>query len=183
MTMLEHLKTSRHIQELLALISFLALMAVGILWIIFNLTELNAKSMALATAQSTLSGIETRRAAVSVALSPQMPEPAGSPFLEGESQTVAGAHLQSRIIGLVTANGGFVTSSQSELQSLKPEDTSLRLSVSFEIAYPNIQPILYQIEAGMPYLFVEKLDLDAPEGAGPMKATLAVSGMWQRQQP
>ena len=183
MTVLERLNASRHIQELLALFSFLALMAIGILWIMFNITDLNEKSAALALAQSTLSRLETRHAAASKAPDSQQPEPEGSPFLEGESLTVAGAGLHSHIIGLILANGGFVTSSQSDLQSAKPEDTSLRLSVNFDIAYPNIQPLLYQIEAGKPYLFVEKLDLDAPEGEGPMKASLVVSGMWQRQQP
>ena len=51
MTVLERLNASRHIQELLALFSFLALMAIGILWIMFNITDLNEKSAALALAR------------------------------------------------------------------------------------------------------------------------------------
>ena len=51
-----------------------------------------------------------------------------------------------------------------------------------EIEQASLQPLLYDIEAGMPFLFVEQLVVQAPQGAsdhGKLKVTMSVSGKWQ----
>ena len=183
MTLLAKLKYTRSVQEALALFSFLALMALCIFTILLNFTMLNSQKEALAQAQSTFAKLQARKAEQPRTADNQQNEPEGSPFLDGESLTIAGARLQSRIIAMITGNGGFVTSSQLDLQNQKPEDTNLHLSVNFDINYVKIQSLLYQIEAGMPYLFIENLDLTAPEGGGPIKASMRVSGVWLREKP
>ena len=48
------------------------------------------------------------------------PAPTGSPFLEGQTVTVAGAALLQRVATAVTQFGGNVLSSQVELEGAKP---------------------------------------------------------------
>jgi general secretion pathway protein M len=53
-----------------------------------------------------------------------------------------------------------------------------------EVSQPALQTILYDIEAGMPYLFIEKLSIQSPEGfgepeSGRMRMTITVAGQWR----
>jgi general secretion pathway protein M len=49
-----------------------------------------------------------------------------------------------------------------------------------------LQKLLYDLEAGMPFLFVDQLDVQVPQttalnesGSGRIKVVLGVSGQWQ----
>ena len=53
-----------------------------------------------------------------------------------------------------------------------------------EIGQPALQKLLYDIEAGMPFLFVDQLVVQAPAGTstggdGRLRVMIAVSGQWQ----
>ena len=57
---------------------------------------------------------------------------------------------------------------------------------SCELEQPAVQQLLYDIEAGMPFLFIDQLVVQAPEGGtgaeaggGKMRVLLGVSGQWQ----
>jgi general secretion pathway protein M len=109
------------------------------------------------------------------------PVPAGSPFLEGQTVTVAGAALLQRVASAVTQVGGSVLSSQVELQGTQSKDGFVSLIASCEMDQASLQPLLYDLEAGMPFLFVDQLVAQAPistsEG-GRTRVLLAVSGLW-----
>jgi general secretion pathway protein M len=153
----------------------------------------------LVTTLIALSTISERRAAVSAAenmlaqLEGRLPlggtdgravlagAPAGSPFLEGQTLTVAGAALLQRIGGAVSRIGGNILSSQVELQKPDSKDGWISLVVSCEIEPASLQPLLYDLESGMPFLFIDQLGVQAPvvgiEG-GRMRISLSVSGLW-----
>jgi hypothetical protein len=66
------------------------------------------------------------------------------------------------------------------------EDGLVGLVVSCEMEQPNLQKLLYDIEAGMPFLFVDQLDVQVPQttsanesGSGRVRVVLGVSGQWQ----
>jgi general secretion pathway protein M len=109
------------------------------------------------------------------------PVPAGSPFLEGQTVTVAGAALLQRVASAVTQVGGNVLSSQVELQGTQSKDGFVSLIASCEMDQASLQSLLYDLEAGMPFLFVDQLVAQAPistsEG-GRTRVLLAVSGLW-----
>jgi len=51
---------------------------------------------------------------------------------------------------------------------------------------PALQKLLYDLEAGMPFLFIDQLDVQVPQttalnenGFGRVKVVLGVSGQWQ----
>ena len=105
----------------------------------------------------------------------------GSPFLEGQTVTVAGAALLQRVADAVTRFGGNVLSSQVELQGTQAKDGYISLIASCEIDQTALQRLLYDVEAGMPFLFIDQLVAQAPAAAGEggrMRVLLSVSGLW-----
>jgi len=107
----------------------------------------------------------------------------GSPFLQGETETVAGAALLQRVSEAVTRVGGSVVSSQVELQNDKLERGYLSLAVNCEIDEAAMQPLLYDLESGVPFLFIEQLTARSREGTAGgrrMQLTVSVTGLWRR---
>ena len=108
----------------------------------------------------------------------------GSPFLEGPTVTVAGAALQERVGAAVKKVGGAVLSSQIELQGPDAANGYVNLSDIFDIEQSALQPLLYDLEAGMPFLFVDSLVVQTPQAMGEttgsrMRVQIGVSGQWQ----
>ena len=108
----------------------------------------------------------------------------GSYFLEGPTVTVAGAALLQRVIGIVTKHEGSVLSSQVDLQGTQSKDGFLTVIVSCVLEQPALQQTIYDVEAGMPFLFVDQLDVQAPQSSanavgGKLRVLLSVSGQWQ----
>ena len=109
------------------------------------------------------------------------------PFLTGKTITIAGAALQERVETAVKKAGGNVLSSQVDLQGPHAAEGFVGLTESLEIDQAALQPLLYDLEAGMPYLFVENLAIQAPQAFGeaegaPMRVLIAVSGQWRELQ-
>ena len=113
--------------------------------------------------------------------SPLTDAPTGSPFVQGQTVNVAGAALLQRIVTAVTRVGGNVLSSQVDLQKADAKDGWIGLVVSCEVDQPALQNLLYDVEAGMPFLYIEQLVVNAPvtgSSNGRMKVLLSVSGQW-----
>jgi general secretion pathway protein M len=111
----------------------------------------------------------------------------GPPFLSGKTITIAGAALQERVEAAVKKAGGNVLSSQIDLQGPHAAEGFIDLTESLEIDQDSLQPLLYDLEAGMPYLFVENLAIQAPQAFGeaegaPMRVLVTVSGQWRESQ-
>ena len=107
-----------------------------------------------------------------------------SPLLEGQTVTIAGAALQQRVNSAVKAAGGNVLSSQLDLLGPLAKQGYVALTASFDLEQPAVQRLLYDLETGAPYLFVDTLAVQLPQGATDaenprMRVTLGVSGQWQ----
>jgi general secretion pathway protein M len=108
--------------------------------------------------------------------------PSGSAFLEGATVTVAGANLLQRVASAVTKLGGNVLSSQLDVQGTPSKAGFVNMIASCEIDQSALQPLIYDLEAGMPFLFVDQLAIQASNntaGEGKLRILLAVSGQWQ----
>jgi general secretion pathway protein M len=147
-----------------------------------SLDSLLERYTARDSAQALLDQIEGRGrpGARTPVAQPGMP---GSPFLEGQTVTVAGAALQQRIGNAVKSVGGNVLSSQIDLQGLDSKKGFVSLTASCEVDQPALQQLLYDLEAGMPFLFVDQLTVQAPQQTGAdnarMRVLVGVSGQWQ----
>jgi len=114
--------------------------------------------------------------------------PAGSPFLEGRTVTVAGAALQQRVVAAVKDAGGNVVSSQVDLQGSQSKQGYVSLSANCEVGQGALQQLLYDLESGMPFLFIDQLVVQMPQSSGGsgvetetarMRVQIDVSGQWQ----
>jgi general secretion pathway protein M len=108
----------------------------------------------------------------------------GSPFLEGPTVTIAGADLQRRIVAAVDKVGGNVLSSQIDLHGAKANEGYVNLTASCEIEQTALQSLLFDLEAGMPFLFIEQLVIQGPQSgsqteSGRMRIQIDVAGQWQ----
>jgi general secretion pathway protein M len=117
---------------------------------------------------------------------PLSAEHAGSPFLEGPTVTVAGASLLQRVAAAVGNAGGTIQSSQVDVTGSQAKDGVVGLVVSCEMEQPALQKVLYDLESGMPFLFIDQLDVQVPqttaigEGTtGRIRVVLGLSGQWQ----
>jgi len=169
----------------LAVLGYAAIVAVLGLVTFGALADLYDRSVALAAASDMLDQIEGRKASPGGAAT-SAGAPAGSPFLEGQTVEVAGAALQQRVTGAVGKLGGNVLSTQVDLQGTLSKVGFVSLTASCELDQPALQQLLYDLEVGMPFLFVDQLVIQAPEAGtsqegapGRMRVLLGVSGKWQ----
>jgi len=107
-----------------------------------------------------------------------------SPLLEGGTVTVGGANLLQRVAASITRLGGNITSTQVDLEGPQAKDGFVGVTVNCEIAQPALQDLLYDLEAGMPFLFVNQLVAEGPAGPattpeGKLRVLISVSGQWQ----
>jgi general secretion pathway protein M len=107
---------------------------------------------------------------------------AASPFFEARTITLAGAALQQRLEAAVNAAHGRLVSSRVEVAP-GGDARAISLAAELTIPEPDMQTLLYDLETGRPYLFVESMEARAPEAssdanAGAMRVALTVSGQW-----
>ena len=168
----------------IAVAAYAALIIVLITSAWLSLADILDKRAAIADSVDILARLEARQNAPGETKKGSATAPIGSPFLDGETITVAGAGLLQRVTGAVTRLGGTVQSSQVDLHGPRATDGFITLTVSCELAQASLQKLLYDLEAGMPFLFVDQLIAQGPgtstaAAAGRMKILLAVSGQWK----
>jgi len=166
----------------LAATSYIALMGVLLATIWIALSTISERRVTVLAAETLLAQLEGNSAfAGKDGRSPLGAAPAASSFLEGPTVTVAGAALLQRIGGAINRIGGNVLSSQVDLQKTDSKDGWVGLVVSCEIDEGALQKLLYDVEAGMPFLFIDQLVAQAPVVGverSRMRLLLTVSGQW-----
>ncbi|CAL75200.1 putative General secretion pathway protein M [Bradyrhizobium sp. ORS 278] len=110
----------------------------------------------------------------------------GSAFLEGPTVTVAGAALLQRLGEVVSRHGGSTSSSQLDVQGPRAKEGQISVTANFDAEQAALQPILYDLEAGMPCLFIDALVVEgsavSAASAGKLRVTITLSGQWQGPQ-
>jgi general secretion pathway protein M len=168
-----------------AAICYIVVVIAFLLTISLTVFDILERRQAVAATADILSQLEGRNPFPSrIANAGEISLPTGSPVLEGPTVTVAGATLLQRVTGAITRFGGNILSSQVDLQGPQSKDGFVTASVNCEIDQSSLQQLLYDLEAGMPLLFVDQLVAQAPEAAtgalrGKMRILISVSGQWQ----
>jgi general secretion pathway protein M len=147
-----------------------------------SIADILSQRAAVAASQDMLEQLEGRKTPTAKGQSADTAMPSGSPYLEGATVTVAGAALLARVAGAVTRLGGNVLSSQLDVQGTQAKAGFVSMIASCELDQPALQPLIYDLEAGMPFLFIDQLSVQAPaisSGEGKLRILLAVSGQWQ----
>jgi general secretion pathway protein M len=102
------------------------------------------------------------------------------------TETVAASALQQYVLNRLEANGGTVQSIQTEpVPDMNSEGLQrLNAQLSFEGSVNSLQQILFDLEAGAPFVFVDALTIQPVSAAGGTRAgdrlrvTLLMSGYW-----
>ena len=175
--------TRASLTPLLAVAAYVVVVVVllGMAW--SGVSEILERRAAIASSADLLAQLEGRKQLATRAGS-ETQIPTGSPFLEGQTLTVAGAALLQRVADAVAKVGGNVLSSQVDVQGVQAKDGFVSVLASCELDYTALQKLLYDLEAGMPYLFVNQLTVQAPDTVsrgegGRLRVVLGVSGQWQ----
>jgi general secretion pathway protein M len=171
-----------------AAVGYVALVLVFAVMTLTSLTDVLDRRAAVADAADTLAQLEGRLPKRGGAGASGV---TGSPVLEGPTVTVAGAALLQRVAEAVTKVGGNILSSQVDLQGPQIKDGFISVTANCDVEQPALQQLLYNLESGMPFLFVDQLVVQAPTAAasssGAAKAAetakmhvlISVSGQWQ----
>ena len=150
--------------------------------VVSSVVDILDQRAAVASSAAMLEQLEGHKALAAGGRSADAGMPSGSAFLEGATVTVAGAALLQRVAGAVTKLGGNVLSSQLDVQGTHSKAGFVSMVASCEIDQPALQALIYDLEAGMPFLFIDQLAVQAPtasSGEGKLRILLAVSGQWQ----
>jgi general secretion pathway protein M len=161
---------------------YAGLLVVLLTVVVSSVLDLLGQQAAVNASAAILEQLEGRKASRPGGSPADAVMPSGSAFLEGATVTVAGAALLQRVAGAVTKFGGNVLSSQLDVQGTQAKAGFVSMIASCELDQPALQPLIYDLEAGMPFLFVDQLAVQAPttsSGEGKLRVLLAVSGQWQ----
>jgi general secretion pathway protein M len=173
------------LRPLLAVVGYAAAVVVLLAMAWSGIADILERRQSIAAASDLLAQLEGRKPSPLTAAGTSAAQiPAGSPFLEGQTLTVAGAALLQRVADAVTKVGGNVLSSQVDVQGVQAKDGFVSVLASCELDHAALQRLLYDLEAGMPFLFLEQVVAQAPQTGSPqdggrMRLLLAVSGRWQ----
>jgi general secretion pathway protein M len=167
---------------IVAATAYAALVLLLLAIIVSSIADILGQRAAVAASAAMLEQLEGRKLAASKGRVGGAEMPTGSPFLEGATVTVAGAALLQRVAGAVTKFGGNVLSSQLDVLGPHAQAGFVSMIASCELDQPALQPLLYDLEAGMPFLFVDQLSVQAATtspGEGKLRILLSVSAQWQ----
>jgi general secretion pathway protein M len=171
-----------------AAIGYAALVLLFAVMILTSVTDLLDRRAAVAETADTLAQLEGR---IPKRGGGDASGVTGSPVLEGPTVTVAGATLLQRVADAVTKAGGNILSSQVDLQGPQIKDGFISVTANCDVEQPALQQLLYNLESGMPFLFVDQLVVQAPTAApgapggaraaesAKMHVLISVSGQWQ----
>jgi len=163
-----------------AVAAYVALVVLFAFTTVQTVIEILGSRDAAATSAEILQTLEARRPAQRSAARSDVSAPTGSAFLEGQTVSVASAMLLQRVLAATKRVNGNTLSSQVDVQGPLAKSGFVSATFSIELASASLQPLLYDLEAGMPFLFIDELVVQPATGsADKMRLVLGISA--QRQ--
>jgi general secretion pathway protein M len=111
-------------------------------------------------------------------------------FLDAPTQGIANAKLQAYLAQLAELQHAGLISSGGEAAKRDEAPDTIRLQASLEMNVNALRAMLYQLESGTPYVFVDALTVEpASATAGRaledplLRATLSLRAFWRRGTP
>jgi general secretion pathway protein M len=108
-------------------------------------------------------------------------------FLAAPTQGLAGAQLQAYLQRVADSHHAVIISSGIEPTKHEDQPDSIRLQATLDVDLQSLQTLLYQLESGTPYVFVDSLNILIP-GVNAQRAvedpllrvTLGLRAVWRR---
>jgi len=112
-----------------------------------------------------------------------------SAFLTATTAALAGAQLQTHLTDLVALQNANISS--SGIQKTPRDDADVvRLQATFDMKLTALQKLLYDLETGTPYMFIDALSIQ-PQGNAPhsnndeplLHVTMTLRALWRKTSP
>ena len=111
-------------------------------------------------------------------------------FVDAPTQGIASAKLQAYLAQLADLQHAGLMSSGGEAAKRDESPDTIRLQAALDMNLKALQAMLYQLESGTPYVFVDALTVQ-PAGATAgrviedplLRATLSLRAFWRRATP
>ena len=111
--------------------------------------------------------------------------PAGA-FLNAQTPGLATAQLEAYFSDLAETSRASLASVSAQQADPSDAPDIVRIQASIDVEYEALQSLLYKLEAGTPYVFVDLLRLrpanastGRPAHGSPMKVTLGLRAIWR----
>ncbi len=111
-------------------------------------------------------------------------------FLDAPTQGIANAKLQAYLAQLADLQNAGLMSSGAEAAKRDEAPDTIRLQATFDMNMKALRAMLYQLESGTPYVFVDALTVQpASSTAGriiedpQLRASLSLRAFWRRGTP
>lgn len=104
-------------------------------------------------------------------------------FIDAPTAGLAGAQLQTYIEKLAAEQDATLLSSGIESMDREDAPDAIRLQATLELNLKSLQAMLYRLESGTPYVFVETFAVQPSEGGGDdpsLHFTIGIRAMWRR---
>jgi len=108
-------------------------------------------------------------------------------FLDAATQGLAGAQLQAHLEQMASVHHAVLISSSIEPAKREDPPDSIRLQATLDLNLPALQTLLYQLESGTPYVFVDSLAVQISGATSQhaaedplLRITLGLRAVWRR---
>jgi general secretion pathway protein M len=111
-------------------------------------------------------------------------------FLDAPTQGIASAQLQAYLARLADLQHAGLMSSGAEAAKRDEAPDTIRLQATLDMNLKALRAVLYQLESGTPYVFVDALTVQ-PSGATAgravedplLRTTMSLHAFWRRETP
>lgn len=111
-------------------------------------------------------------------------------FLDAPTQGLASAQLQAYLAKLAETERASLMSSGGEATKREDAPDTIRLQATLELSAAALRALLYRIESGTPYVFVEALSVQPVSTAAGraaenplLRASLSLRALWRKGAP
>jgi len=111
-------------------------------------------------------------------------------FLDAPTQGIASAKLQAYLAQLANLQHAGLMSSGGEAAKRDEGPDTIRLQASLDMNLQALRAMLYQLESGTPYVFVDALTVQSASATAGrtvedplLRATLSLRAFWRRGSP
>ncbi len=178
-------------EKLIAIAAFFVLLLACVIAPALALTARSDASQELADAQDMLARLEAarQRSGSKANVTEALAAAPDSAFLNAPTSGLASAQLEAYFAQLALAQQASVTSSGVQRAEHADAPEIVRIQATLDIRYDALQTLLYRLETGTPYVFVDSMTLQLPTTAAQrdmrgaaMKVILNLRALW-RQSP
>jgi general secretion pathway protein M len=175
-------------EQKIAIGALIALLIVCLSSLVLSCQARSDAVQELSERQDVLSRLQARARPRTTQRAPTKPTAAPvEAFLDATTAGLAGADLQAYVARLADQHAVLVSFGTQPSAGEDGAD-AVRIEASMDISLRELQVMLYQLESGTPYVFVESMTMRATDPAAgvvaedaPLRVTLGLRALWRRK--